>query len=407
MENTIYSFRELNAPSGIYQVALTAEAHNYAATSTGYIDATATGLGALTTALTTAELTMIGNLRFNILTYGSAFAASCSQPVLTASIAAAGTTEFRNYGNGTYRFAAPTGAYNYTISGAGFIPVSGATNVVSGVETAVNPCLSLAPTGGGVSVAPPPILSNISATSTANSVQISWKTDKTAASQVIYGLTSNSYPYENPVASTLVSDHQVTLTGLLPETAYYYKVISVDGSNNKTVSSEYSVKTLAAAPAATPTSTPTPTPTISPTPIVTPTPTPTPTPAATPTPAPSPTPTPAPAAQLQQVINDLMNQLKALIEQAQAQGISVSSAALQLVSKLKPVQQITKTFALGARGDEVRILQQWLAEDKTIYPEGLVTGYFGPLTRAAVKRFQQKYDIDQVGIVGPLTRAKL
>jgi len=53
-----------------------------------------------------------------------------------------------------------------------------------------------------------------------------------------------------------------------------------------------------------------------------------------------------------------------------------------------------------------------------IYPEGLVTGYFGPLTLSAVKRFQQKYwqeilapwglTKDQAtGFVGPTTRAKI
>lgn len=37
----------------------------------------------------------------------------------------------------------------------------------------------------------------------------------------------------------------------------------------------------------------------------------------------------------------------------------------------------------------------------------MVTGYFGPLTEAAVKRFQQKYGIEPIGIVGPKTRAVL
>ncbi|MDO8600418.1 MAG: peptidoglycan-binding domain-containing protein, partial [bacterium] len=46
--------------------------------------------------------------------------------------------------------------------------------------------------------------------------------------------------------------------------------------------------------------------------------------------------------------------------------------------------------------------------DATVYPEKIVSGYFGPKTLAAVKRFQKKYGISPVsGIVGPLTRAKL
>lgn len=45
----------------------------------------------------------------------------------------------------------------------------------------------------------------------------------------------------------------------------------------------------------------------------------------------------------------------------------------------------------GMEGEDVRDLQNSLAENPDIYPEALVTGYFGPLTEAAVKRFQVKY----------------
>jgi len=61
----------------------------------------------------------------------------------------------------------------------------------------------------------------------------------------------------------------------------------------------------------------------------------------------------------------------------------------------------------GMTSQEVSKLQSALGQDKTIYPEGLITGYFGPATEMAVKRFQAKYGIDQVGRVGPATRAKL
>ncbi|KPJ56029.1 hypothetical protein AMJ49_05910, partial [Parcubacteria bacterium DG_74_2] len=40
-------------------------------------------------------------------------------------------------------------------------------------------------------------------------------------------------------------------------------------------------------------------------------------------------------------------------------------------------------------------------------PEGLVTGYFGPLTKNAVKRFQKIAGIEQVGVVGPKTSARI
>ncbi len=71
------------------------------------------------------------------------------------------------------------------------------------------------------------------------------------------------------------------------------------------------------------------------------------------------------------------------------------------------VQVITTTLNPGARSDQVTKLQELFSGDKDIYPEGLVTGYFGPATVKAVKRFQEKYGISPVGRVGPQTKDKL
>lgn len=68
---------------------------------------------------------------------------------------------------------------------------------------------------------------------------------------------------------------------------------------------------------------------------------------------------------------------------------------------------LTKTLKRGFSGVEVTALQNFLKQDINLYPEGLVTGYFGPATERAIKRFQAQYNIEQVGIVGPKTRAKL
>jgi peptidoglycan hydrolase-like protein with peptidoglycan-binding domain len=42
-----------------------------------------------------------------------------------------------------------------------------------------------------------------------------------------------------------------------------------------------------------------------------------------------------------------------------------------------------------------------------VYPERLVTGYFGNLTKSAVSRFQELNGLAAVGRVGPLTLKKL
>ncbi len=66
----------------------------------------------------------------------------------------------------------------------------------------------------------------------------------------------------------------------------------------------------------------------------------------------------------------------------------------------------------GLSGEAVTRLQLLLAQDRTLYPEGLVTSYFGAATRRAVGRFQERYGLSTpgeavYGTVGPKTRAKL
>ncbi|MBI3631187.1 MAG: peptidoglycan-binding protein [Candidatus Sungbacteria bacterium] len=66
-----------------------------------------------------------------------------------------------------------------------------------------------------------------------------------------------------------------------------------------------------------------------------------------------------------------------------------------------------RNLAPGQRDEEVRRLQELLARDKAVYPEGTASGFFGPATTRAVKNFQKKYGLPQVGTVGPQTRKKL
>ena len=67
--------------------------------------------------------------------------------------------------------------------------------------------------------------------------------------------------------------------------------------------------------------------------------------------------------------------------------------------------RFTKTLRYGSEGEDVTELQNRLTAEG-VY-SGPITGYFGPLTEAGVKAFQAKYDIEQAGVVGPLTRAQL
>src|SRR3989344_4939052 len=110
--------------------------------------------------------------------------------------------------------------------------------------------------------------------------------------------------------------------------------------------------------------------------------------------------------------------------QAQIQTLrgSVQTLQTQLASSKTPSSgavTLTRTLRLGSTNavtnGEVSRLQQFLAQDTSIYPEGLVTGYFGPLTQRAVQLWQGTQGVVSYGtqattgygVVGPLTRAKI
>lgn len=74
--------------------------------------------------------------------------------------------------------------------------------------------------------------------------------------------------------------------------------------------------------------------------------------------------------------------------------------------------KFVRPLALGLRHADVSNLQKALKTDSSVYPEGTVSGYFGPLTLKAVQKFQEKYGIASSGVtgygnVGPKTREKL
>jgi len=77
------------------------------------------------------------------------------------------------------------------------------------------------------------------------------------------------------------------------------------------------------------------------------------------------------------------------------------------VEEVKSELELTRNLYVGMEGEDVKRLQEWLAAQTDIYPEGIVSGYYGALTEQAVKRWQKKYGIEQAGVVGPQTRAKI
>jgi peptidoglycan hydrolase-like protein with peptidoglycan-binding domain len=94
-------------------------------------------------------------------------------------------------------------------------------------------------------------------------------------------------------------------------------------------------------------------------------------------------------AEMMAKIQDLMK----LIADLQAKLSEARGEVKNLVADLK----------VGATGDEVKEIQEILASDSTIF--GVKpTGYFGPLTEEAIKKFQERYGLPVTGIVDEATR---
>jgi len=124
---------------------------------------------------------------------------------------------------------------------------------------------------------------------------------------------------------------------------------------------------------------------------------------------------------IQAQISSLLDQIKNLYTQINVlkkQASEVQKESQQAAKQEKKQEQqekkaeqrqlkIARSLFRGLSGDDVRQIQEILAKYPDVYPEGLVTGYFGEATERAVKRFQKKCGIEQVGVVGPKTLAQL
>lgn len=108
---------------------------------------------------------------------------------------------------------------------------------------------------------------------------------------------------------------------------------------------------------------------------------------------------------LQEQINNLKIQIQALIVQIENW---TKENKKETEDTAKDVLKIIRELKRGMRGEDVELLQEMLATDPVIYPEGLTTGYYGPLTEKAVKRFQELSGIeDEDGVVGEKTLSKI
>lgn len=82
--------------------------------------------------------------------------------------------------------------------------------------------------------------------------------------------------------------------------------------------------------------------------------------------------------------------------------INLISAALIFYSlQLQPAQSVEVLSKYGSRGAEVKAIQQAL-KDRGLFNDD-VTGYYGPITQEAVRKFQRQKGLQVDGIAGPQT----
>ena len=95
-------------------------------------------------------------------------------------------------------------------------------------------------------------------------------------------------------------------------------------------------------------------------------------------------------------IQALLQQIKTLQSQLAALQAQQHTLVQQYTGA---VSDLARSLSRGVSGDDVKVLQALLAADPDIYPEGLITGFFGPATAKAVAKFQAKNGLETVGYV--------
>lgn len=99
--------------------------------------------------------------------------------------------------------------------------------------------------------------------------------------------------------------------------------------------------------------------------------------------------------------------LMELIQKLKDQLAGLQKQNKELKQEVSSLREFAQNLSEGSSSDDVKDVQEILSGYEDIYPEGVVSGYYGSLTREAVKRFQKKIGIEATGTVGPITRQAL
>ncbi len=144
------------------------------------------------------------------------------------------------YGTSTpYSMYSPTDSNmvaNHSVALSGLSPYTTYHYQIISTDTSGNTTSSSDQTFGtnynGTGTSSAPILSSIATTNSADGTgtTITWTTDQPSTSQVSYGSSSTSYTNSTAADPNLVTNHSVTISGLTPQTTYYFEALSNNSS---------------------------------------------------------------------------------------------------------------------------------------------------------------------------------
>ena len=120
-------------------------------------------------------------------------------------------------------------------------PARGSFTLIANYVDASFGTVTVAPVGADVT---PPQISSIKAVAGRTSAEVSWTTDEPATTKVEYGL-SGAYG-ASVIDATLLTSHDVVLTGLQENTLYHYRIVSADGVGNVSASTDRTIITTGA-----------------------------------------------------------------------------------------------------------------------------------------------------------------
>ncbi len=120
------------------------------------------------------------------------------------------------------------------------------TSVDAAGNSTTTPATSGAPATFTTTDTTPPTVSGVTASGSGTSATIAWTTDESASTTVQYGVSATALT--TSATGTVGTSHTVTLTGLTPNTRYYYRVVSADAAGNTTTSPSTSSAAASYAP---------------------------------------------------------------------------------------------------------------------------------------------------------------